>query len=105
MESERVDKQCNASKKQKQKHLKKQKQFSVAGLQPGFQLQDCNQYFWGVAFSQFWAQNTSDLLRGYSPSRFFTSQNKIIKIKLGSKGPGTKAGVVYSVYNSLHYIA
>ena len=74
----------------KPKHLKKQKQFSVAGLQPGFQLQDCNQYFWGVAISQFWAQNTSDLLKGYSPSRFFTSQNKIIKITLGSKGPGTK---------------
>ena len=29
----------------KPKHLKKQKQFSVAGLQPAFQLQDCNQYF------------------------------------------------------------
>ena len=64
-----------------------------------FQLQDCNQHFsyriaasilGGLQFQNVGLKIPVIYLEDTHQPDCFTSQNKIIKIKLGSKGPGTK---------------
>ena len=72
----------------------KQKQFSVARI--------ATSMFGGLQFHNLGLKIPVIYLEDTQQPDCFTSQNKIIKVKLGSKGPGTKAGVVYSVHYTLH---